>query len=95
MLQRREKTKREIGYLWSNIARPFTKTHLLMLAMEGVDKERNRLLRSNIHNTRQFSRTHQLMLAMNDTGKERNRLLLAKHTHIHNATQDDSVKLTD
>ena len=24
--------------------RPFSKTHLLMLAMEGADKERNRLL---------------------------------------------------
>ena len=41
--------------------RPFSKTHLLILAMEGAHKERNRLLlvkHTHIHNTRPFSKTH-------------------------------------
>ena len=58
-----------------------------MFAMEGADKERNRLLLvkyTHIHNTRLFSKTHLLMLAMEREDKERNRLLLVKHTHMHN-----------
>ena len=55
-----------------------------MFAMEGVDKERNRLLLvkyTHIHNTRPFSKTH---LLMERADKERNMLLLVKHTHLHN-----------
>ena len=43
--------------------RTFSKTHLLILAMEGADKERNRLLlvkHTHMHNTRPFSKTNRL-----------------------------------
>ena len=66
-----------------------------MLALEGTDKERKRLLlvkHTHIHNTRPFSKTHHLMLVIERADKERNRLLLVKHMHI--TTQDHSVKLT-
>ena len=70
--------------------RPFSKTHILMLAMEGADKERNRLLLAKhtyIHNTRPFSKTHQLMLAMEGADKERNRLLSGQtYTHTQHKT---------
>ena len=49
-------------------ARPFSRTHMLMLAMNEADKKRNRLLlvkHTHIHNTRTFSKTHSLILAMN------------------------------
>ena len=64
-----------------------------MLAMEGADKKRNRLLlfkHTHIENTRPFSKTHLLMLAMEGADKKRNKLLLVKT----NTTQNNSVKLT-
>ena len=76
--------------------RLFSETHLLMLAMERADKERNRLLlvkHTHMHNTRPFSKTHPLMLAMEEADKVRHRLILAKHTPTC-TTQDHSVKLT-
>ena len=62
-----------------------------MLAIEGADKKRNRLLlvkHTHIQKTRPFNKTHPLMLAIEEADKERNRLLLVKHT------QHNSVKLT-
>ena len=53
--------------------RPFSKTHPLILAMEGTDKERNMLLlvkHMHIHNARPFSKTHLLMLAMEGEDKD-------------------------
>ena len=67
-----------------------------MLAMEGADKDRNRLLlvkHTYIHNTRPFSKTHLLILAMEEADKERNKLVLVKYIHTY-TTQDHSVKLT-
>ena len=63
----------------------FSKTHRLMLAMEGADKERNRLLlvKHTQHKTI-ISKTHKLMLAVEGADEEKNRLLLVKHTHVHN-----------
>ena len=92
-------TRRETGYFWSNViythnTRPFSKTHLLMLAMEEADKEKIRLLQAkhtHIHNIKPFSKTYFLMLAMEGIDKEGNRLLLVKHT---NTTQNYSEKLT-
>ena len=61
-----------------------------MLAMEGADKERNRLFLAkytHIHNTRPSSKAHYLMLAMDQSEQKRRetyKLLLVKHTHIHN-----------
>ena len=49
------------------------KTHLLMLAMEGANKERKGLLlveHAHINNTRPFSKTHFLMFAMEGADKE-------------------------
>ena len=70
--------------------RPFSKTHLLMLAMERADKERNRLLllkHTYMRNTRPLSKTHSLILAME--GAEMGYFRLKIHTHT---TQDHSVK---
>ena len=61
------------------------------MAIEGAEKERNRLLL--VHNTRPFSKTHLLMLAIEGGEKERNGLLLVRHTHTYKK-QDHSVKLT-
>ena len=54
--------------------RPFSKTHILNLAMERADKERNGLLlvkHTHINNTGPFSKTYCLMLAMEGAGKEK------------------------
>ena len=57
-----------------------------MLAMEGEDKEKNRLFlvkHTHIHKTRTFSKTHWLKLAMEREDKKRSRLLLVKHKYTH------------
>ena len=86
--------------------RPFSKTHLLMLAMEGAENRRNRLIlvkHTHMHNTRLFIKTHRLMLAMEGADKERNRQgekQTRRETgyfwsNINTCTkQDHSVKLT-
>ena len=65
-----------------------------MLAMEGADKERNRLFlvkHTHIHNTRPFSKTYHLMLAMERADKEKRKTGYFWSTYT---TQDHSVKLT-
>ena len=69
--------------------RPFSKTHILMLAMEREDKKQ---VISNqtytykiILNTKPFSKTHHLMLVMERADKEKNRLLQVKNMHITHA----------
>ena len=72
--------------------RPFSETHQLMLAMEGADQERNRLLlvkHTHIHNTSKISKTHFLMLAMEGADKDKNRLLLDKRTQ-HKTIEQNS-----
>ena len=57
-----------------------------MLAIEGANKEGNRLLllkHTHINNTRPFSKPHSLMLAMEGAHKERNRLLQSGQTYTH------------
>ena len=59
------------------------------MAMEGADKERNRLLlvkHTHIHNTRLFSKTHLLMFAMEGADKERTGYFWS-NTHTY-TTQD-------
>ena len=56
-----------------------------MLAMEGADKERNRLLlvkHTHIHNTRPFSKTHLLMLAMEGT-RQGEKQVTSGQTYTH------------
>ena len=78
--------------------RPFSKTHTLILAMEGADKEKqvtSGQTYTHIHNTRPFSKTHLLILAMEKADKEKNRLRLVKHTHIHNTRLFNETHLLD
>ena len=69
--------------------RPFSKTHLLMLAMENKQtrRETGHLW---LHKKRQFSKTHPLTLAREGADKE----VTSGQTNT-NTTQDQSLKLTD
>ena len=56
-----------------------------MLAMEGADKERNRLLQVKhtlIYNTRPFGKTHLLMLAMEGVDKRETGYFWS-NIHVH------------
>ena len=55
-----------------------------MLAMEGVDKERNRLLLVTYTTQEHLVKLTCWMLAMGGADKKRNQLLLINNTHIHN-----------
>ena len=70
-----------------------SKTHLLILAMEGADKRETSYFWSNIHKyTTPSSKTHTLMLAMERaTRKETGYFWPNVHTYT---TQDHSIKLT-
>ena len=66
-----------------------------MLAIEGADKDRYRLLlvkHTHVHNTKIVKLTR-WMLSIEGADKERNRLLLVKQTHIHNTRQFSTTHL--
>ena len=95
MLQWRDQFKQgekkviQVKHTHIHKTRPFSKTHPLILAMEGTNKKKNRLNIHRQHNTRPFSKTHRLMLQWREQFKQGEKGYIRSNIHTH--TQDYSA----